>query len=42
MAREHTLQKVINILVYAFLITATVLSFSGKKNLADVFTSFET
>ncbi|KAI8342950.1 hypothetical protein BC941DRAFT_492173 [Chlamydoabsidia padenii] len=42
MAREHTLQKLINILVYAFLITATVLSFSGKNTLADIFDTFET
>ncbi|ORZ17786.1 hypothetical protein BCR42DRAFT_373164 [Absidia repens] len=42
MSHEHTIQKAINVLVYAFLITATVLSFSGNDNLADIFSSFET
>ncbi|KAI8333160.1 hypothetical protein BC941DRAFT_435250 [Chlamydoabsidia padenii] len=42
MSTEHILQKTLNVLVYVFLITATVLSFSGKNNLADVFASYET
>jgi hypothetical protein len=42
MSHEHQIQKALNVLVYAFLITASVLSFSGNDSLEDIFNSFET
>ncbi|CAO3649461.1 unnamed protein product [Cunninghamella echinulata] len=42
MSHEHKFQKLVNLLVYAFLISATALSFTGNDNLADIFNTFET
>lgn len=41
-SHEHNFQKGVNVLVYAFLISATALSFTGNDNLADIFNTFET
>ncbi|KAI8067977.1 hypothetical protein BC940DRAFT_300022 [Gongronella butleri] len=42
MSKEHTCQKIINVLVYAFLISATVVSFSGNHSISELFDVFET
>ncbi|ORX61496.1 hypothetical protein DM01DRAFT_1404283 [Hesseltinella vesiculosa] len=42
MSKEHTVQKIVNVLVYAFLITASAVSFSGNNSMTDLFEIFET